>query len=159
MTPAKARADGFPRTARLLVPAAFKACFGSGRRAASRFFRAHCCVSGQPRLGLAVARKVDRRAVGRNRIKRIARESFRLARAGLPPLDIVLLARPEAARASSAELRADLAVLWHRVAALKRPEREGTMRADSAIAASVAIDSPLSAPVVAPQPGASRPTE
>ena len=42
-----------------------------------------------PRLGLIVGKKVLRRAVDRNRAKRVIREVFRLAD-GLPPLDIVV---------------------------------------------------------------------
>ena len=44
---------------------------------------------GVPRLGLIVAKKVLRRAVDRNRVKRVIRESFRKRR-GLPALDIVV---------------------------------------------------------------------
>ena len=44
---------------------------------------------GVARLGLVVAKKVLRRAVDRNRVKRVIRESFRKRR-GLPALDIVV---------------------------------------------------------------------
>jgi ribonuclease P protein component len=159
MIPAQVSDGGFPRTARLLVPADFKACFGSGLRLAARYFRAHYLFAERPRLGLAVSRKVDRRAVVRNRIKRTARDSFRSARGGLPPVDLVLLARHEAAQASAEELQADLASLWRRLAALKPPEQAGTMRADASTAASGAVDPPPSVPTAAAQPGALRPTE
>ncbi|MCH9692109.1 MAG: ribonuclease P protein component [Gammaproteobacteria bacterium] len=46
-----------------------------------------------PRLGLIVAKKHVRRACDRNRIKRIAREIFRLQQRQLFPLDTILLAR------------------------------------------------------------------
>jgi ribonuclease P protein component len=159
MTPAHVPDGGFPRAARLLVPADFKTCFGAGQRLGARYFRVHYVFAERPRLGLAVSRKVDRRAVVRNRLKRTARDSFRLARGGLPPVDIVLLARLEAAKASPAELRADLASLWRRVAALKPPGQEGTMRADTSTAASGVIDPPPTVPTAAATPGASRPTE
>jgi ribonuclease P protein component len=159
MNPAQVSGGGFPRSARLLLPDEFKACFGSGRRLAARFFRVHYLFAERPRLGLAVSRKVDRRAVVRNRIKRTARDSFRQARSALPPLDLVLLARHEAAQATAVELQADLASLWRRLAALKPPEQEGTMRADASTAASGAIDSPPSVPTEAELPGAFRPTE
>ncbi|SDS66183.1 ribonuclease P protein component [Halopseudomonas sabulinigri] len=45
------------------------------------------------RLGLVIAKKNVRRAVDRNKVKRIARESFRQHRAELGNLDIVVLAR------------------------------------------------------------------
>ena len=44
-----------------------------------------------PRLGIVVAKRVLRRAVDRNRVRRVIRESFRLARRRLPGLDIVVL--------------------------------------------------------------------
>ncbi|WP_242470782.1 ribonuclease P protein component [Thiocystis violacea] len=43
------------------------------------------------RLGLAIAKKRARRAVDRNRLKRIARESFRIHCSTLPGVDIVVL--------------------------------------------------------------------
>lgn len=47
------------------------------------------------RLGLVIARRLARRAVLRNLVKRIGREAFRQARSGLPACDLVLrLARP-----------------------------------------------------------------
>jgi ribonuclease P protein component len=48
------------------------------------------------RLGLAVSRKVDKRAVGRNRIKRVLRDCFRHCR-GLAGGDYVVVARVGAA--------------------------------------------------------------
>ena len=46
-----------------------------------------------PRLGLVVSKKNVGCAVARNRIKRICRETFRLRSAGLPKMDVVILAR------------------------------------------------------------------
>jgi len=56
------------------------------------------------RLGLAVSRKVSRKAVIRNRIKRVAREFFRREQQRLCALDFVIVAYPEAARATHSEL-------------------------------------------------------
>ena len=116
------------RSHRLRAPQEFQQCFTHGVRVHGRCFRMHACFADVARLGLAVSRKVDPHAVGRNRIKRIARESFRRVRAHLPPLDCALVAKPEAARASATELRADLAELWRRAGALKRQAPAGTMR-------------------------------
>ncbi|MFP4695651.1 ribonuclease P protein component [Thiohalospira sp.] len=68
-----------------------------------------------PRLGLAIGRKVTPRAVGRNRIKRVVRESFRAEQSRMPPVDVVVLARPAAAAADNATLRASLARHWKRL--------------------------------------------
>ena len=45
---------------------------------------------GGARLGLIVGRRAGHRAHQRNRLKRTAREVFRLHANGLPPLDVVL---------------------------------------------------------------------
>lgn len=64
-------------------------------------------ASSGARLGLAVGRRSAARAVARNRLKRLAREAFR--QASLPPLDIVVSARPNAVRADGKLLQAELA--------------------------------------------------
>ena len=48
----------------------------------------------QPRLGLAIGKKHCRLSTGRNRLKRIVRESFRQNRASLGGLDIVVMPQP-----------------------------------------------------------------
>ncbi len=72
--------------------------------------------AGYPRLGLAISRKAVRRAVGRNRIKRLVRESFRLSRSLLPNVDLVVMARPGIAELSNREILECLLAHWRRVA-------------------------------------------
>jgi ribonuclease P protein component len=79
-------------------------------------------------MGQAVSRRVSRRAVDRNRIKRIVRESYRHVRAELPSLDILLIARTSAVQAPNAELRDDLSRLWKKLLTLKAEAGTGTMR-------------------------------
>ena len=67
------------------------------------------------RLGLVVGKKHARRAVQRNLIRRLARESFRI-RHFLQPVDVILLARPGAAEVDRVELHATLEELWNRLA-------------------------------------------
>jgi ribonuclease P protein component len=67
------------------------------------------------RLGLAVGKKRIRNAVGRNRIKRLARESFRHHGEVLAGLDVVVLCRFDGA-ATNEELRRSLAEHWRRLA-------------------------------------------
>jgi len=71
----------------------------------------------EARLGLAISAKAVPLATGRNRIKRLARESFRARRSALPAADIVLQARSGAGKAESAELRATLDRLFRKVEA------------------------------------------
>ena len=71
-----------------------------------------------PRLGLAVPRRVARRAVARHRLKRQIRESFRLNAERLYGLDVVVLVRPGAEKMNSTCLRGLLARAWDRARAL-----------------------------------------
>jgi ribonuclease P protein component len=67
------------------------------------------------RLGFAVAKKRIAAAVGRNRVRRIARESFRKYRTELGSIDIIILAQSAAASASNAELFDSLEEHWERL--------------------------------------------
>ena len=70
---------------------------------------------GHARLGLAIAKKNAKRAVDRNRIKRIIRDSFRHKQAFLPATDLVVLAKPKTKFATNTELFASLEHHWDRL--------------------------------------------
>lgn len=74
-------------------------------------------VSTLARLGLAVAKKNARRAVDRNRLKRLVREIFRQRRDSLGAVDFVVMTRASAVDASNASLREDLGKLLTKTAA------------------------------------------
>jgi ribonuclease P protein component len=83
--------------------------FAEPARSSDRFFTvlARPSSASSARLGLTVSRRAAKRAVDRNRLKRLAREAFR-HNAALPPWDFVVLARPGADRADRRLLRASL---------------------------------------------------
>jgi ribonuclease P protein component len=107
----------FARHARLRAAEEFAAVFERGTRIGEKNLTAVVVANeqGHARLGLAVPKKAVAQAVGRNRIKRQVRESFRAQQHRLPAADIVILARPGSGRASAVELRAILEKLWTRI--------------------------------------------
>ncbi|MFB9145548.1 ribonuclease P protein component [Halomonas alkalicola] len=70
---------------------------------------------GHPRLGLIVSKKNLRRAVDRNRLKRLARESIRLQQQRLPAVDIVLMARRGVKELDNEVLHRQLHGMWRRL--------------------------------------------
>jgi ribonuclease P protein component len=109
----------FPPRARLRQPREFEAVLKQGRRVQEKLLTLVVlpASAGEARLGLAISARAVPLATRRNRIKRLARESFRATRASLPAVDLVLQARGGAGGASSAELRETLQRLWRRAGA------------------------------------------
>ncbi|NLY59552.1 MAG: ribonuclease P protein component [Gammaproteobacteria bacterium] len=109
---------GFAPERRLLTPAQFKNVFDGATCKASGpnilLLARHNSLT-HARLGLVIAKKNVRRAVDRNRIKRIARESFRHQRADLDNLDIVVLARRGLGELDHAALHALFQDMWRRL--------------------------------------------
>ena len=119
---------GLPRSARVRTRADYDRVFGDGRRNADPLLSLHWLRSDAPaRLGLAVSRKVDPRAVGRNRIKRIFRAQFRELRGALAPCAYVIVARSAAKAAAPAALRNAFASALRRAGALPPPGAAGTI--------------------------------
>ncbi len=122
----------FPPGARLRASAEYQAVFTTGRRLTSPHLRLFAWIRAdapEARLGIAVSKKVDKRAVGRNRIKRMARECFRGERASLPAGDYVLIAQPGCKALEPAALREQLRLLLDRARSLKPAPSPGTMPA------------------------------
>lgn len=80
-----------------------------------------------PRLGMAVSRKVDTRAVGRNRIKRVLRDAMRHLLPELAGGDYVIVACSAAAKATNPQIRDAFVRLLRRAGALPLPAAPGTM--------------------------------
>ncbi len=138
----RAASAGFSVSARVRAKAEFARVFEQGRRVAHPLLALHVlhepasaqesaqageAASPGARLGLAVSRKVDPRAIGRNRIKRALREEFRQRRAFLAPGAYVVVARPPARDADNPTLRAALVALLQRAGALPASGVTGTM--------------------------------
>jgi ribonuclease P protein component len=67
---------------------------------------------GHPRLGMAISRKAAKRAVDRNRVKRIIRETFRQRQAKIGGWDIVVLGRPGIGQIEKSQLRELMNKQW-----------------------------------------------
>lgn len=68
-----------------------------------------------PRLGLVIGKKNVKKAVDRNQLKRIIRESFRLNLADYPSIDIVVIARKPCAQYDKPQMWEVLNILWQKL--------------------------------------------
>ena len=119
-----------PRSARVRARAEFDRVFKDGRRTSDPVLSLHWLRDDVPaRFGLAVSRKVDPHAVGRNRIKRVLRAQFRALRMQLPAGAYVVVARSPAAKVEAAALRSTFLSLLRRAGALPTRDADGTMPA------------------------------
>ena len=113
---------------RVRTGAEYARVFENARRTSDPVLSLHWLAGDAPaRLGLAVSRKVDPHAVGRNRIKRVFRDQFRKLRARLPPGDYVIVARVAARSADNAQLRDIFLRTFVRAGALPASAAPGTM--------------------------------
>jgi ribonuclease P protein component len=104
----------FLKENRLLTPGDYCRVFSGGKRHHGLYLTIVVRVNyrGRPRLGLRISKKCAKRAVDRNRVKRVIRQSFRLNQDRLNDLDIVVLAKNGAASLSNLELQNCLDALW-----------------------------------------------
>jgi ribonuclease P protein component len=85
--------------------------FRQGRKSVGRYVALHYIYinEDQRRLGVTVSKRVDKKAVTRNRLKRIFREIFRMNKGAFPKgCDIILRALPRSADADYGELRYEI---------------------------------------------------
>lgn len=122
------------RENRLLRRAEFQRVFREGCRRGARGLTVVVADSptGVSRLGLAVSRKVSKRAVDRNRVRRLIREAFRLSQQQFArPIDVVVIPRPGYRPAHRTEVESALQATVRqalRGAAAKGRSREGRGR-------------------------------
>lgn len=108
-------ATSLGRQRKLLNSAEFSAVFSHRKSAHGKYFSVHALSNAldHPRVGLAVSRRVSKKAVQRNRIKRQIRESFRL-QVELPAIDFVVVAKVGCAEQENLVLRMELDKLWYK---------------------------------------------
>ena len=90
-------------------------------------FLAKCTEQSQSRLGIIVAKKKVRRAHERNRIKRIARESFRLNQHDLDLLDIVVMPKAGIDTIPNVELHKQLQFAWQKLQRLVKKHHKAAV--------------------------------
>jgi ribonuclease P protein component len=107
----------FRKADRLPDAAAYSRVFRGADKSRDEFFTVLSKANGTDyaRLGLAISKKHCRKASGRNRLKRIVRESFRMIRPELGGVDVVVLGQPGSGRADNAALFDSLARHWQRI--------------------------------------------
>lgn len=107
----------FSRHVRLLKPAQYSYVFKKPLRSNDRFFTILAVKNemDHARLGLAISKKNARRAVDRNIIKRLVRESFRYSLDNLVCVDIVVMAKPVTKSAENHQIFESLQQHWNRL--------------------------------------------
>ena len=103
--------EGFPKQDRIRAKRDFERVFRQGKKKQGRLVCLHYLYNKEDRtrVGITVSKKVDKRAVVRNLVKRRIREIFRRNRQSFPDcLDIVFRALPACAAAEYGELRDEI---------------------------------------------------
>ena len=107
----------FSPQVRLKKAAEFKKVFTNPVKSTDRYFTLLAIKTefGHPRIGLAIAKKIIKKAVHRNVIKRTVRESFRLQQQTMGSIDIVVLVRKEIIDATPEALTNSLNKHWRKL--------------------------------------------
>nr|WP_245961531.1 ribonuclease P protein component [Thalassotalea euphylliae] len=113
----------FSRESRILTPGQFQQVFSKSSRFGSSHFTILITKNklDKPRLGFAVAKKRVKLAVQRNRIKRLTRESFRLAQHDLPNIDIVVMVKSGIDNLDNATINKQLVKTWRKIIQRHKP--------------------------------------
>ena len=117
----------FARRYRLTKTDEFSSVFGFRRAIRGKLLMLHYQPRPEgmtePRLGLVVGKKLLKHAVDRNRLKRIVREQFRLRRASLPGVDLVVRLAVKPKPLDGKQIAHDIVALFDKLQR-PRPKRE-----------------------------------
>jgi len=100
---------------RLRTPADFQRVYTSKQWGGSKYFTFNVLandIDRQNALGVTVSKKVSKRAVDRNQLKRAMREFFRLRQNDLNGVNLVLTAKPNSKNATMEQRLQSLEELW-----------------------------------------------
>ena len=99
---------------RLSCPAQFQRVFKLGKKIVTPHLTLIFCKNevNFPRIGYAISKKLVARAVDRNQIKRIIRESFRQQQVLVAPVDVVAISRRGISQCSKRDIRTGLDTAW-----------------------------------------------
>ena len=106
----------FNKSKRLLKSEQYRIVLRQGKKLFNPLFLLFILPNNQmqSRLGITVSKKVSKRAVDRNRIKRQVREFFRLNENLSSNCDVVLIANPPASKNDNKEIQRALKNVWHK---------------------------------------------
>lgn len=107
----------FPNSIRLRKPSEFQVVYKEGSWVANREIAVNFKRHSKPfsKLGITVSKKVSKRAVDRNRIKRHFREWFRKNKRHCQSIDMILTAKPSINLKSTIEINHSLEDIWRKV--------------------------------------------
>jgi len=107
----------FSRASRLVSKLDFKFVFDKPRKISSKHLKILYRTNAlpHPRLGIVIAKQVQRFSVDRNRIRRIIRESFRQQQAALINVDVVVMLRAAVGKADNQSLREEINNVWQAI--------------------------------------------
>lgn len=107
----------FPRQQRLVTQAEFNTLFDQSNRVNYRFltvlFKKNNHLYG--RIGLIVGKRIAKKAVTRNKIRRVIRESFRSQQKKFTGMDMIVIARKHCDKLSKQKLREGIDRLWEKL--------------------------------------------
>jgi ribonuclease P protein component len=117
--------QGFPRQVRITKTDEFSSVFSFRKRLTGQFIVIHYLhnTHQHARLGLVVAKKVAKRSVDRNYMRRVLRTLFRLNQHELGRYDLVIRVQKHFSHADYSALSHEFAELMYR---LKKPANQRT---------------------------------